>query len=87
VTGVILHPYGPRVYVLGRRVHHGAVGCMALAAAAATRRRWLVGVGALLVSHDARDFPWRDVDNHPPSSRRLRLSALLTKASARSSLP
>jgi hypothetical protein len=67
VTGVIAHPYGPRLYVLGRRLHHGAIGCAVMVAALATRERWLLPVGALLVAHDARDFPWRDVDNHSPS--------------------
>ena len=68
MTGVLAHPCGPRVYLLGRRVHHGVVGCAALAAALATRRRWLLPLGALLVAHDARDFPWRDIDNHPQKS-------------------
>ena len=66
MTGVVAHPHGPRVYLLGCRVHHGALGCAALGAALATRRGWLLPLGALLVAHEARDFPWRDVDNHPP---------------------
>ena len=36
-----------RVYVCGRRLHHGLVG---LGAAA---------IGAVLMVHDRRDFPWR----------------------------
>lgn len=35
-----------RVHLLGRRVHHGAVGC------------FLIGFGAVLAYHDRRDFPW-----------------------------
>lgn len=37
---------GPRVYVLGRRVHHGFVGAV------------LAGVGLALMVHDRLDFPW-----------------------------
>ena len=36
-----------RVYICGRRLHHGLVG---LGAAA---------IGAALMLHDRRDFPWR----------------------------
>jgi hypothetical protein len=36
-----------RVYLCGRRLHHGLVG---LGAAA---------IGAVLMLHDRRDFPWR----------------------------
>jgi hypothetical protein len=67
VTGVVPHQCGPRVYLLGRRIHHGAVGCAVVAMAFATGRRRLLPIGALLIAHDARDFPWRDIDNHPPS--------------------
>lgn len=35
-----------RVYLAGRRVHHGLLGC------------FLVGLGATLVVHDRHDFPW-----------------------------
>jgi hypothetical protein len=36
-----------RVYCLGRRIHHGAVGAI------------LTGLGLALALHDRRDFPWR----------------------------
>lgn len=64
MTGVVRHPCGPRLYLVGRRVHHGTVGCLLLAAATAMRRPWLAAVGAAVVAHDAADFPWRDADNH-----------------------
>lgn len=38
---------GPRVYVRGRRIHHGLAGAV------------LVVVGAVLCLHDRRDWPWR----------------------------
>lgn len=34
---------GPKVYVLGRRIHHGFVGC------------FLLALGALFVVHDLHD--------------------------------
>jgi hypothetical protein len=37
---------GPRLYVKGLRIHHGAVGAL------------LTIVGAVLTAHDWRDFPW-----------------------------
>lgn len=37
---------GPRVYIAGRRIHHGRAGL------------WLLALGALLVAHDWRDRPW-----------------------------
>lgn len=36
-----------RCYVSGRRVHHGAVGAV------------LTALGAILMAHDRRDWPWR----------------------------
>lgn len=52
---VVSYPQGPRVWIAGQRVHHGATGCALLALA---RKRPLLAVaGALLVAHDRRD--WR----------------------------
>lgn len=63
---VIRHPWGVRVYVLSHRLHHGMAGSVAAALLlAAGRRRWALGA-ALLAVHDARDFPFRDTDNHEP---------------------
>lgn len=35
-----------RLYIFGRRLHHGRVGA------------WLILLGAALCSHDRRDWPW-----------------------------
>jgi hypothetical protein len=58
------HPNGPRVYVVGRRVHHGPA--FGLAAAVAWRARFRVLAAALagIAATDWRDFPFRDCDNH-----------------------
>lgn len=53
------HPRGPRVFVLGQRVHHGATGCaLALAAIRAhrLRRLALLAAAASLTAHDRRDW-------------------------------
>lgn len=64
MTRVVRHPHGPRLYVAGVRVHHGSAA-LALAVAAVVARRPRVAAAALIaVAHDARDFPWRDCDNH-----------------------
>lgn len=39
--------HGPRLYIFGRRIHHGLVGAC------------LTALGAVLSIHDRRDFPWR----------------------------
>lgn len=64
MTRLVSHPNGPRLYLCGRRIHHGSAGCAlaVLGALAHRRSAWLAG--ALMVAHDARDFPWRDSDNH-----------------------
>lgn len=41
---IMRHPLGPRVWVLGRRIHHGAVGAV------------LTAVGLLLAVHDRHDL-------------------------------
>lgn len=65
------HPSGPRVYIGGRRLHHGATGCIGLALALAFgprahRELWLLGVATsgAMAFHDRADFPFRDIDNH-----------------------
>lgn len=62
------HPAGPRVYVLGRRCHHGTAGVLALALGAvlgARRPGAAVRIaGAVLVAHDHADFPFTDRCNH-----------------------
>lgn len=49
------YPTGPRVWIVGQRVHHGATGAVLLAAA--RRRPWLAFAGLALCAHDRRD--WR----------------------------
>jgi len=66
VTGIARHPWGPRLYVAGRRVHHGSAGCVLALAGLARRDLRTVAVGAAMIAHDVRDFPWRDTDNHEP---------------------
>jgi hypothetical protein len=49
------YPEGPRCWLLGQRVHHGASGL--LAAALLRRHPRLAAVALLAVAHDAHD--WR----------------------------
>jgi hypothetical protein len=64
VTGVVRHPCGPRLYVAGVRIHHGSAAAAVAIAALAARRPLIVAAALVAVAHDARDFPWRDCDNH-----------------------
>jgi hypothetical protein len=67
VTGVVRHPWGPRIYVAGRRVHHGSAG-VAIGLLGLVSRNPLLGVAGLaMVADDISDFPWRDSDNHAPA--------------------
>lgn len=47
VWEVIRNLPGPRLMLGPYRIHHGRVGL------------WLVVIGAVLMAHDARDYPWR----------------------------
>lgn len=49
------YPAGPRCWVFGQRVHHGATGCMLVAAGLAAHRAGLGVVGLLLCLHDRAD--------------------------------
>ena len=51
------HPNGPRVWLCGQRVHHGAVGVLLATASVATGRRPGIAIAAVLVAHDLHD--WR----------------------------
>jgi hypothetical protein len=64
VTGIVRHPWGPRVYLVGLRVHHGSAGCALALVGLARRRLWVAAIAAAMIVHDAGDFPWRDADNH-----------------------
>lgn len=62
------HP-GARLYVRERRWHHGrtgealcGAGLIATAAGAELVGSALIAVGALLMVHDRRDWPWPTVE-------------------------
>lgn len=54
---IVLGPGSVRVYVRGRRVHHGLTGIV------------LAGIGAALVFHDRKDFPFPLTDSHTMARR------------------
>jgi len=58
------HERGPRVYLVGRRVHHGPA--FGLAAVLCWRFRWRTLAAALgaYAATDWRDFPFTDGCNH-----------------------
>ena len=49
------HPLGPRLYVGGFRLHHGASGCALAALALCARRPRLALAGLLVAAHDLHD--------------------------------
>jgi hypothetical protein len=51
------YPQGPRVWLCGQRVHHGATGCVAAAVLAAKGRYSLALVALVAAAHDRHD--WR----------------------------
>lgn len=55
---VTRHPHGPRLHVLGARIHHGPPGALIAAAGAALRKPLLIVLGAAIAASDAHDFPW-----------------------------
>jgi hypothetical protein len=58
IVAVRSYPQGPRVWVAGQRVHHGATGCALVLAACARKRPALCAfVGLALALHDRHD--WR----------------------------
>lgn len=58
------HPCGPRVYVLGRRVHHGVAGIAGFLVLASAGRYCEAARSLCWAATDWRDFPFRDCDNH-----------------------
>ncbi len=60
------HAKGPRVYVLGLRVHHGASGALGLAAAYRLRRRpragLLAAISVAAIVDDLHDFPFNPIE-------------------------
>lgn len=60
---VLNHPQGPRLYLVGKRIHHGPA--FGLAALCTWRRNRVLAIGcAAYAVSDWRDFPFRDCDNH-----------------------
>lgn len=55
--GVVVGPRSVRVYVRGRRLHHGRTGSA------------LAILGAALMLHDRRDFPWSFFDERTRRAR------------------
>lgn len=51
------HPQGPRLYVSGQRVHHGASGLALAGSLLAMRKHRLCLAALAIVAHDAHD--WR----------------------------
>jgi hypothetical protein len=58
------HARGPRLYLIGRRCHHGPAFCVAALAAYRMHRYRAAVVLAAWAATDYRDFPFRDCDNH-----------------------
>jgi hypothetical protein len=65
------HPNGPRVWLLGQRIHHGAVGVL-LALACVVLGAYLgVLLAVALVAHDAHDWRiWFTREGLPASASR-----------------
>jgi len=58
------HERGPRVYLAGRRIHHGpAFGLAAILCWRGRWRRLAIALGAYAAT-DYRDFPFTDKCNH-----------------------
>jgi hypothetical protein len=55
------HPNGPRLYVAGRRCHHGLAALLSLPFL--WRHRTLRTWALIALAHDIADFPFRDCDN------------------------
>jgi hypothetical protein len=53
------HNNGPRVYLLGLRLHHGLTGALLCLAGFVREERHVLVLGLLLIADDAHDFPWR----------------------------
>ena len=64
---IIRHPWGPRVYCAGLRVHHGAAAGLLAAGLAAAGHRRAAALALAIAATDARDFPFTDSHNHRPA--------------------
>lgn len=54
---VTSYPSGPRCWIIGQRIHHGAAGCLLVVLGARVNRPAWVAAGLMLVGHDSHD--WR----------------------------
>lgn len=61
MVSIVPHERGPRVYVAGRRCHHGLAALLSLPLV--WRSRVLRTSALLVLAHDIADFPFRDCDN------------------------
>lgn len=69
------YPTGPRCWIAGQRIHHGATG---LVLAAVLRRRWRLASACLLLAiHDRRDWQRWFVRERPPAKTLDRISRYL----------
>ncbi len=50
------HELGPRVWICGVRIHHGATGCLLALAGMLTNQRRAVLAGLALCAHDRADY-------------------------------
>jgi hypothetical protein len=61
---IVRHPHGPRLYIAGRRLHHGVAGLAVAAICTLFGHRRLALASAAYGATDWRDFPFRDSNNH-----------------------
>lgn len=61
---IVKHERGPRVYLVGLRVHHGTTGIVCMFVGRIMKYKLLHALGCALVLHDAKDFPFTDNNNH-----------------------
>lgn len=64
---VYQYPAGPRVWLAGQRVHHGATGALLALCGLAARRRALIVAGAALATHDRHDWRVWIARERPPT--------------------
>ncbi len=64
IVKVASNPRGPRVYIVGKRVHHGSGGALLALAALKMRQRKVAALLAIWAITDWRDFPFTDACNH-----------------------
>lgn len=72
------HPNGPRVYVLGLRLHHGLTAAVVVVGALATHHHAIAALAGVAMIEDLHDFPWRLREQcpHEHQSGQLKRTAL-----------